>query len=508
MSEQLQGIVIIAVFGALWVSVGLRVARKMKGTDDYLVGGRNVGVALGSATILATWVTGNTILAAPESGYTFGVLGVLGYAVGGGLAVLAFAPLARRLRKLLPAGRTVGDFFRLRYGRKNYGLFLAMLIIWDLGWLLTQGMGAGIILESVFGIDFHVGVIVTVAIVTIYSTVGGMVSVLSTDFMQTMLIMVVVFVFPAWIYLAANPSTVYSGMDKLAVDKLSLSSPSGLVFLAVIPLIYTGEVFMDNTFWQRAFALRPSVITRTFTFAGIGWVFVPVATGTLAWVAVGTGMKLPGGPSSVSAEVVRHYAGQFGSALFLVLIWAALASTMSALLNAVAGIFMNDVYNNFIHREASDRDLLRVGRVLTVVGAVLTVVLAWPKPLTLLTLLILLGVINAAYIPPIVMGLYFHKTNPAGAFWGVVVGTVVGLFIFGNGGFDLLWFTWHIADIPSWLGGQLQGSVVSFAISAVATVGATWLRPKPFDFASMVRWRRPDQQSGAAVAAADPIAEA
>ena len=490
MSDQLLGIAVIVAFGALWVGVGLRVASRVSGTDDYLVGGRNVGVALGSATILATWVTGNTILAAPESGYTFGVLGVLGYAVGGGIAVLAFAPLAHRLRLLLPAGRTVGDFFRLRYDRKNYGLFLVMLIVWDLGWLLTQGMGAGLILESVFGLDFHIGLVLTVAIVTTYVTIGGMVSVLSTDFMQTMLIMVVVFIFPAWVYLAANPVDVYDGMASLAADKLALSSGDGLLFLAVIPLIYTGEVFMDNTFWQRAFALRPGVITRTFTFAGIGWVFVPIATGTLAWVAVGTGMDLPGGPSTVAPEVVAEYTGRFGSVVFLVLIWAALASTMSALLNAVSGIFMNDVYNNFIRPRATDKELLRVGRVLTVVAALITVAVAWPKPLTLLTLLILLGVINAAYIPPIVMGIYFKRTNPDGVFWGVVVGTLAGLFVFGDGGFNLLWVTWHVVDIPSWMGGELQGAVVSFLISAAATVGSTLLRPREFSFATMIAWTR------------------
>ncbi|WP_219419318.1 sodium:solute symporter family transporter [Pseudonocardia nigra] len=490
MSNQLLGIVVIAAFGVLWIAVGLSVARRVRSTDDYLVGGRNVGVALGSATILATWVTGNTILAAPESGYTFGVLGVLGYAVGGGVAVLAFAPLARRLRTLLPAGRTVGDFFRLRYDRKNYGLFLVMLIIWDLGWLLTQGMGAGIILESVFGIDFHVGLVVTVAIVTTYVTIGGMVSVLSTDFMQTMLIMAVVFLFPAWVYISANPVDVYQGMAGLAEAKLSLSAADGLLFLAVIPLIYTGEVFMDNTFWQRAFALRPNVITRTFTLAGIGWVFVPIATGTLAWVAVGTGLELPGGPSSVAPEVVAAYTGRVGAVIFLVLIWAALASTMSALLNAVSGIFMNDVYNNFVRPQAGDRELLRVGRLLTIVAAVITIVIAWPRPLTLLTLLILLGVINAAYIPPIVMGIFFRKTNPNGVFWGVVIGTVAGLLVFGDGAFDLLWLRLEVVDLPAWLGGELQGAVVSFLISTVATVGWTLLRPREFDFRSMIDWTR------------------
>ena len=325
---------------------------------------------------------------------------------------------------------------------------------------------------------------------TIYVTIGGMVSVLSTDFMQTMLIMVVVFIFPAWVYLSANPVDVYDGMASLATEKLSLSSADGLLFLAVIPLIYTGEVFMDNTFWQRAFALRPGVIAKTFTFAGIGWVFVPIATGTLAWVAVGTGLELPGGPSTVAPEVVAQYTGRVGSVIFLVLIWAALASTMSALLNAVSGIFMNDVYNNFVRPHATDRELLRVGRILTVVAAVITIAVAWPKPLTLLTLLILLGVINAAYIPPIVMGIFFRKTNPNGVFWGVVVGTVAGLFIFGNGGFNLLFVTWDIVEIPTWLGGELQGAVVSFLISTAATVGSTLLRPREFSFASMIAWTR------------------
>jgi Na+/proline symporter len=391
---------------------------------------------------------------------------------------------------VLPAGRTVGDFFRLRYDRKNYGLFLVMLIIWDLGWLLTQGMAAGIILESVFGLDFHVGLVLTVLIVVSYVTIGGMVSVLSTDFMQTLLIMAVVFLFPAWIYLSANPAEVFDGMRTLAPEKLSLTDSSGLLFLCVIPLIYTGEVFMDNTFWQRAFALRPGIIKQTFTFAGIGWVFVPIATGTLAWVAVGKGLDLPGGPSSVAPEVVSAYAGTFGSVLFLGLIWAALASTMAALFNAVSGIFMNDVYQNFVRPHATDREVLRVGRITTVVLAAITILIAWPKPLTLLTLLILLGVINTAYLAPIVLGLYFRTVNSNGVFYSVIVGTVVGLLVFGSGSFDLLWFKIPVFDMPTWLGGELQGAVVSFIIATVGTVVTTLLRPQPYDMAVMRDWTR------------------
>ncbi|MBK0419609.1 hypothetical protein JD276_11250 [Leucobacter sp. CSA1] len=489
MSFQTLGILVIAVLGAIWIFAGLKVSKKVKGTDDYLVGGRNVGVALGSATILATWVTGNTILAAPESGYTYGVLGVLGYAVGGGLAVIAFAPLAARLKEILPGGRTVGDFFRLRFDGKNYWLFLVMLLIWDLGWLLTQAMAAGIILESIFGIPFQVGVIATVLIVLAYVTIGGMISVLSTDFMQTLLIMILVFVFPALVYWMAGPRVVYDGMLTRMPETLQLDNPAGLLFLCVIPLVYIGEVFMDNTFWQRAFALRKSVMKKTFTYAGIGWIFVPIATGTLAFVAVGTGLELPGGPSSVAPEVVAEHAGTLGSVLFLALLWAALASTMAALLNGVAGIFMNDIYNNVINKRATDKQVLWSGRVATVVLAAITIATALARPTTLLSLLIWLGVINAAYIIPIVSGAFFKRTNPTGVFVSVITGVLAGLTFYGGGALDLLFFKIPLFDFPEWASGDLQGAVVSFTISALGVLISTKLFPRPYDFRKMRDWK-------------------
>lgn len=488
MSFQVLGIIVIVLLGATWIFAGLKVSKKVANTDDYLVGGRQVGVALGGATILATWVTGNTILAAPESGYTYGVLGVLGYAVAGGIAVIAFAPLAARLKVILPAGRTVGDFFRLRYDKKNYWLFLVALLVWDLGWLLTQGMAAGIILESIFGIPFQIGVIVTVSIVLTYVTIGGMMSVLSTDFLQTMLIMLLVFIFPAFIYTVAGPGTVYDGMMRLAPETLRLDNPSGVLFLCVIPLIYVGEVFMDNTFWQRAFALRKAILKKTFVFAGIGWVFVPVATGTLAFVAVGTGMDLPGGPSSVAPEVVAQFAGTLGSVFFLALLWAALASTMAALMNGVAGIFMNDIYNNVIRPGANDKQVLTAGRIATVVIALITIATALQRPSTLLSLLIWLGIINAAYITPVVIGAYFKRANSTGTFCSVIVGILAGLLFYGGGSLDLLFFQIPLFTFPEWASGDLQGAIVSFSVTTAGVLTTALIRPEIFDFDYMKKW--------------------
>jgi Na+/proline symporter len=483
------GIGIVLLLGFIWIYVGVRVSKRVNQTEDYLVGGRNVGVALGSATILATWVTGNTILASPQSGFTYGILGPLGYGVGGGIGVVAFGFLALRLRRILPYGRTVGDFFRLRYDKKNYWLFFVCLIVWDLGWLLTQGMAAGIILESIFGVPYKIGVILTIGIVTTYVVIGGMVSVLSTDFMQTLLIMVMVCVFPPLIYLLAGPQHIYNGILNFSPKSMNILDPSSVLFFFAIGVTYIGEIFMDNTFWQRAFALRPDILKRTFAFAGVGWIFVPIAMGTLAFVAIGDNLKLSSGPSSVAPDVVAHYAGHVGSALFLAVLWAALASTMAALFNGVAALVMNDIYNNLINKNATDRRVLFIGRLSTVVLAVITVATTLSRPSTLLSLLIWLGVVNAAYIIPIVLGAYFQKVSRTGTFISIIVAIFCGYLVYGGGALDLLFFKIPMFNFPDWLSGSIKAVVLSFIISMVGTILSSLTVKSKYDFNNMINWK-------------------
>ena len=83
--------------------------RRGKGdADEYMLAGRNIGLALSTATLMASWVTGNTTLLAPEFGYKTGLWGMFSYALAG-LGLILFAPLALRIKHLMPHGRTSGD---------------------------------------------------------------------------------------------------------------------------------------------------------------------------------------------------------------------------------------------------------------------------------------------------------------------------------------------------------------------------------------------------------------
>ena len=135
---------------------------------------------------MASWVTGNTTLLAPEFGYKTGLWGMFSYALAG-LGLILFAPLASRIKQLMPNGRTSGDFIRLRYGRLAWWVFMLITAIYTLGFLMTQAMGAGLLLQALSGFDYHVGMVVVIGVATVYTLFGGMRAVIGTDFIQSLL---------------------------------------------------------------------------------------------------------------------------------------------------------------------------------------------------------------------------------------------------------------------------------------------------------------------------------
>jgi Na+/proline symporter len=71
------GWILLAILGVLWVVLGKYWGRKAKNMDGFMLAGRNVGLALGAATAMATWVTSNTTMLAPQFALELGVWGMV-----------------------------------------------------------------------------------------------------------------------------------------------------------------------------------------------------------------------------------------------------------------------------------------------------------------------------------------------------------------------------------------------------------------------------------------------
>ena len=447
--------------GAIFILASWYISKRVASADSYISGHGTLGVAFGTTALLAFWITGNTIMAAPEAAYNLGVTGAIGYSFLGGVAVVAFAPLGKRIHEVIPNGRTVGDFYRHRYDSKNYTFFLVMVFIYVFGLLMTQGIGGGLLLEQIFDVPYRLAVVLTFLIVIVYSTMGGFSSVTGIAFFQVMLILAVVIVVPPMVYLQTGTSPIHAGMLDRAPEKLDLLYPAGIFFMFAGAMFAIGEVFMDNTFWQRAYAVKKDKLVRIFGLAGVGWFVVPLATATLAFVAVGTG-QAPEQVNQVAPFIAQVYGGDLASWVFLVGVWSALASTIAAILNSLASLFINDVYMR-LRPQSTDRQTLSVARITTVAIGIIALVLSLPQFLTMLQMLIFLGVINAAFVFPIVFGLFWHKLGSAGAFAAPLLAIAAGYIVY---------FTV----------GSLQAIVVSGWLSFAVCFASAHVRPSAFDW--------------------------
>lgn len=443
---------LLLVLSLLFVGMGYYYSRRMeKTTDDYLFAGRNVGLALSTAALLASWITGNSMMSAPEQGYTIGLAALIGYTTCG-LGLVFFAPLAIRVKKLMPNGLTVGDFFRLRYGRNAWYLFLVLQVYYFFGFLMTQAMGGGLLIQALSGLDYKVGMIVIMTVVTLYTLQGGMRAVVTTDFIQCLLILFLLLLTGGLAYAKLGFGNVYKGVMAIEPSRMNLLAWAGIMAGFSNLIFSLGEIFAGNIWWQRLYATNEKVMKRSYVIAGFTWMMVPLVSGSMALVSIAMKLNIPQ-VNMVFPILASTVLGTAGSVLVFVVIFCALASTLSALLTSSANLIAQDVYKNIFNPKATDLHVYKAAKILIVVLAVVTMALVWEPRTTMYKLLMLTGPSVSSMVWPIMYGLYRKDANSTAAIAAMLVGMLAGLY----GYFNISPFSAPICSITAsalitWLG--------------------------------------------------------
>lgn len=419
-------LVIVGALSVMLLSFGFFIGKRIKkDSNDFLYAGRNVGLALSTATLIAAWVTGNTTMSAPEQGYTIGILACFGYAVAG-LSLCIFAPLALRIKKIMPHGCTSGDFIRCRYGKAVWIVFLLISAWYFVGFLMTQAMAGGILLQSLSGLEYHIGMLLIMVVCTIYTLKGGLKAILSTDFIMAMLILVMLLVTAVLAFFKFSPAQVYDGVMTNKPELMNILSGVGIMYLGSNFLFATGEIFHSNIWWQRIYAAKEKVTFRSFILSGLIWTTVPIIAGSLAFVAVAEGYVVPQ-VNMVFPIVVSKLLGPAGSVLVLIIIYSALASTVSSVLTASSNLLVQDIYKRAFKPNASDEQIVKYVRYTIVGMAVVTVILVWNQPASMYQVLYLTGSAVAATIWPIAMGIYNSRVNRTAVLVAMICSVGLGL---------------------------------------------------------------------------------
>lgn len=424
---------ILLLFGVLWIVFGWWLGRKNESLDDYMLAGRNVGLAFASATAMATWVTSNTTMTAPQLTYQLGVWGMVGYSLGA-VGLLLFAPLARRIKTLLPHGFTSGDFIRKRYGKTAWRVFLLISLFYALGWLISLGMAGGILVNALSGLDYHLGMSIILLVCVSYTLLGGLRAVIATDFIQTIIILLGVILIAFLVIHEVGIETLHTNLESEHPMLLNLLFPAAIMFLFNNLLFGVGEIFHSNVWWSRAFAFREDTGARAYTIAGLCWLPIPIVAGFIALAAPSLGLVIPSA-DMVGPMVAGSILGTTGAIVVFIVVFSALASSLDSLLAATSDLITQDLYRGHVNPGATDEECFRASRYIIVGLGVFTWLLCLPRLTTLASLLYFTGAFVASAIWPIVFGLYFKWVSSKGATLAMVAGTVLGLISYFQIGF-------------------------------------------------------------------------
>ncbi len=452
---------LLATFSLLWIALGWYWGRRNRDLEDYMLAGRKVGLAMAIATSMATWVTSNTTMVAPQLAYQMGIWGMIGYSLGS-VGLILFAPLAKRIRMLMPGGFTSGDFIRLRFGHTAWRIFLAISFIYSAGWLVSLGMAGGILIHALSGIEYHIGMSVILGICVLYTLLGGLRAVIGTDFIQTLIIIVGVVILGVMTVNRIGFHEIHETLQTQRPELLDLLMPAALMFLFNNLLFGMGEIFHSNVWWSRAFAFDEGVGFKAYLISGIFWAPIPIAAGFVALAAPAMHINVPAA-DMVGPLVASRVLGGTGAILVFIVIFSALASSLDSLLAATSDLFVEDVFRRHLFPEASN-DTLRRATVYTTLGlGLITWLVSLPKITNLASLLHFTGALVASTIWPIAAGLYWRRTNHVGASMAMVLGSVSGLIAY-------FWIGFYVA------------ALVGASVSMLVVLFTTILWPHQFEW--------------------------
>lgn len=444
---------------AVFVAVGLRASRRPDDADEYLQArGSQSGLTLGLSFLaagLGAWI----LFAPPEVGAGVGVVGVAGYALGSAAPLLGVLVVGRRLREVLPEGRSLTEFAGLRFGRP-FQVWLGLVsMAYMLLFVCAELTAAAAAASLLAGLDPALVVLAVAGSTLVYTTVGGLRASIRTDRFQAWLIMALL----AAATVAAAVAVPDAGRA-WSTSGLTRLDATGLEVALTLVLAVVAANLCNQAYWQRVWAARDLRALRVGCALGAA-ATVPVVfvVGALGVVAAGAGLDLGAPPAPFFALLTGLPA--VAVVVVLVLVSALVASTVDSLQTALVSLAAAQFR----------RVTVPQARLATVALMVPAVVVAL-QGFSVLQLFLIADLLCAGVVGPALLGLW-RRATPAGAVAGAVgglVGAVLpGLVATGSPGAALreATFPGGAPTLAPFLGAIVVSVAVTVVVSLVRRTG-------------------------------------
>ncbi|MEC5425916.1 hypothetical protein QGM71_20910 [Virgibacillus sp. C22-A2] len=407
--------------------------RQMKDNDSYFTAGRNITVSFMTATFIAYAVGTGLVFSPAESAYLDGMTAMVGYALALSIAYLIFIPISRRIKELLPAGNTIGEYVKARYGNVMFIVVLFVIIVYLFCLLVANLIGAGIAFQYLGGMPICVGVLIIGIPVMIYTTYGGLGAAIFTNSIQAILLTPLLFVVAFFAFRnLGGTGAVYEGVVENAPELMNIFHGPGVEFAIMIIIAVASAELLNQALWQRVYSAKDvQVVKRGLINASIMTFPMAIIAGVFGLIAISMAMDLP--HTSIGTALVAHTVlPEWGSMLFVLIIVLATTSTGSDALAAFSSTASLDIVKSLMPNMDS-KAAVKVARISTIIFAVAAMLVAFQAP-SILQILLFADLVAAAAVVPVIAGLYHKRISGKLATGGTIFGLIIGvpLYLMGQ----------------------------------------------------------------------------
>ncbi len=430
---------VIASYFVLLFVVGWLTRKYVQNTSDYFRGG---------GTML-WWMTGSTAFMMQFSAWSFTGAASKAYtdgpviltiffanALGFFFSFCYFAPKMRQLRVISPV-----EAVRKRYGKRNEQFFTWIFIPTNILYAGIWLNGLAVFVSSVFGIPLQFTILLVGLMVLFYSTAGGSWAVVVSDFMQTLLLMLIAIVTSVFALIAVGGPTEL--LDRFPAKNLVLGNNYNYASLIIcwMVFIFFKQIVSTNNLLEASRYLtakdswnarKAALLASILMLVGpVVW-FVPPMAAQVLYPDMSELFPELGRRASEAAYVVvameKLPVGMMG--LLIAAMFAATMSSMDSGLNRNAGIFVKNFYLSVLRPGSSEREQMVVSRVVSaILGCVIIAVALWYSTLQdlgLFDLMIQFGSLVALPVTiPLLLMMLVRKV-PDWAGWSTVL---IGFFL-------------------------------------------------------------------------------
>ena len=465
------------LYFAVVLGIGLLFFFKSKGggEKDYFLGGRSMGPWVTALSAQASDMSGWLLMGFPGSILAFG-MGQVWIGIGLALGTAAnWIFVARRLRKFSQAANdsiTIPQYLSNRFLTKSPALQIICAVVFLIFFTIyvassfVAGQKVFIQVVPQLAENPNLALLIFAAIIIVYTFLGGFKAVCWTDFFQGLMMLAALLAVPfMMIFVQDLDFSVFEAVDGGA-------NPLN-------PFAASWQDIVSGLAWGLGYFGMPHIIVR-FMSTKNSKVLKKSATIGIVWVVLSLGaaiaMAILGRAFAPTQALVE--AGQqelvfvtlaqklfpgFIAGLLLSAIVAAAMSTADSQLLVASSSFTSDIYKPIFRKNASDKEVLWVGRIVVLVIAVVAYFIASSKSEGAATIMTLVdnawGGFGSAFGPVIILSLFWKRFTYKGAIAGVVGGAVV----------DVLWmnFLTESTGIYELLPGFIAGFLFSVIVSLI-----------------------------------------